>query len=140
MKLMDEFKEFISKGDAMSMAVGVVVGGAFTAIVNSLVGDIITPVIALITKLFQNAAGDEANKLLDMKNWVIPSTEIKIGAFIQSILSFLIIAFIVFCMVKAFNTVKEKVEKKKEAEEAAAAVTQEQLLTEIRDLLKEKIE
>lgn len=147
MSFIGEFKEFIAKGNVMDMAVGVVVGGAFTAIVNSLVVDVITPAIALVTKLFQSKAADvagavgaeeQAAKMLDMANWIVPGTEIKVGAFLQSIISFLIVAFIVFCVVKGINSMRAKMEKKQELEEAAAPAgpTQEELLTEIRDLLK----
>lgn len=146
MSFMGEFKEFIAKGNVMDMAVGVVVGGAFTAIVNSLVKDVITPAIALVTKLFQSKAADvagalgaeeQANKMLDMANWIVPGTEIKIGAFLQSIISFLIVAFIVFCVVKGINNMRAKMEKKQEEAPAVpAGPTQEELLTEIRDLLK----
>lgn len=149
MSFMSEFKEFIARGNVMDMAVGVVVGGAFTSIVNSLVKDVITPAIALVTKLFQKqamtvagAVGAEntANKLLDMANWIIPGTEIKIGVFLQSVISFLIVAFIVFCAVKAVNNMCAKMEKKQEAAEEAVppSPTQEELLAEIRDLLKAK--
>ncbi len=144
MKIIDEFKEFIAKGNAMDMAVGVVVGGAFTAIVNSLVGDIITPFIGFLGSLVKKGAGavgaggavDSANS---MASWVIPGTEIKIGAFISAIISFLLISFVIFCIVKGINTMKDKMTKKEEpAEEAPAGPTQEELLAEIRDLLKEK--
>lgn len=147
MGFISEFKEFISKGNVVDMAVGVVVGGAFTAIVNSLVGDIITPALALVTKLFQKsataiagAAGAEetANKMLNMNNWIIPGTEIKIGAFIESIISFLVMAFVIFCMVKGINTMRSRLEKKKEEEVIETGPTQEELLSEIRDLLKER--
>ena len=146
MSFMGEFKEFIAKGNVMDMAVGVVVGGAFTSIVNSLVKDVITPAIALVTKLFQSKAADvagavgaedQASKMLDMANWIVPGTEIKIGAFLQSIISFLIVAFIVFCVVKGINNMRARMEKKQEEAPAApAGPTQEELLTEIRDLLK----
>lgn len=147
MKFMDEFKEFISKGNVVDMAVGVVVGGAFTAIVNSLVKDVITPLLALLTKLFKagvtagaDAAGAEGavNKMLDMQNWVIPGTAINIGAFLQSVISFLVMAFVIFCMVKAINGVRSRLEKKAEeaAPEEPKGPSQEELLAEIRDLLK----
>ncbi|MGN0150570.1 MAG: large conductance mechanosensitive channel protein MscL [Clostridia bacterium] len=140
MKFIDEFKEFISKGNAMDMAVGVVVGGAFTAIVNSLVNDVINPTLALITKLFKNAGGETANHLLDMTKWIIPGTEIKIGSFIGAIINFLVIAFVIFCVVKSINTMRDKLIKKAELEAAdePAGPTQEELLAEIRDLLKDK--
>lgn len=140
MKFIDEFKEFISKGNAIDMAIGVVVGGAFTAIVNSLVNDVINPALALITKLFKNAGGETANHLLDMTKWIIPGTEIKIGSFIGAIINFLVIAFVIFCVVKSINTMRDKLIKKAESEAAdePAGPTQEELLAEIRDLLKDK--
>ncbi|MCI5604062.1 MAG: large conductance mechanosensitive channel protein MscL [Clostridia bacterium] len=140
MKFIDEFKEFISKGNAIDMAIGVVVGGAFTAIVNSLVNDVINPALALITKLFKNAGGETANHLLDMTKWIIPGTEIKIGSFIGAIINFLVIAFVIFCVVKSINTMRDKLIKKAESEVAdePAGPTQEELLAEIRDLLKDK--
>ncbi|MGM9935844.1 MAG: large conductance mechanosensitive channel protein MscL [Candidatus Ornithomonoglobus sp.] len=149
MKFIGEFKEFIAKGNVVDMAVGIVVGGAFTSIVNSLVGDIITPAIALITKLFQKGteavagevgAEDAADKLLNMSNWIIPGTEINIGNFIQSIISFLILAFVIFCIVKGINTMRAKVEKTKEEAAAPAEKPADiKLLEEIRDaLVKER--
>lgn len=143
MKFFNEFKAFIAKGNAMDMAVGVVVGGAFTAIVNSLVGDIINPSIALITKFFKTEAasvtGGASDTLLSMTNWIIPGTEIQIGSFIGAVINFLIIAFVIFCVVKAINTMRDKIAKKENIpEDAPPAPTQEELLAEIRDLLKEK--
>ncbi len=143
MKFLDEFKEFIAKGNAMDMAVGVVVGGAFTAIVNSLVGDVINPAIALITKFFKTEAasvtGGASDTLLSMTNWIIPGTEIKIGSFLGAIINFLVIAFVIFCVVKAINTMRDKISKKEDIPaETPPVPTQEALLTEIRDLLKDK--
>lgn len=145
MKFIGEFKEFIAKGNVVDMAVGIVVGGAFTSIVNSLVGDIITPSIALITKLFRKGteavagevgAEDAADKLLNMSNWIIPGTEINIGSFIQSIISFIILAFVIFCVVKGINTMRAKMEKKKEEDAAPAEKPADiKLLEEIRDAL-----
>jgi large conductance mechanosensitive channel len=131
MKIVEEFKKFIARGNVVDMAVGIIIGTAFTKIVNSLVTDIITPVISLLTgkvnlSLFQIQISDEL--------------ALTYGNFIQSIIDFLIIAIVVFLMVKGINTVKERFEKK---EEEAAAVpekpsNEELLLTEIRDLLKER--
>lgn len=142
MKFFNEFKEFIAKGNAIDMAVGVVIGGAFTAIVNSLVKDILTPVIALITKLFASSAASvtdgKSDALLNMSEWVIPNTEIKFGSFLEAIISFLMIAFALFCIVKVINTMRDRLSKKEEPVEVVSAPTQEELLTEIRDLLKNK--
>ena len=80
MKFFNEFKEFIAKGNAVDMAVGVVIGGAFTSIVNSLVKDILTPLIALVTKFFASSAASvtdgKSDALLYMIVWTIPATEI----------------------------------------------------------------
>ena len=108
MKLMDEFKEFIAKGNVMDMAVGIIVGGAFTAIVTSLTDEIINPLITLIT----GGGADMAGAL------VVGGMDF--GAFISAIINFLIIALVVFFLVKAVNGFKNKLEKEKEAEEEAA--------------------
>ena len=134
-KFFEEFKAFAMRGNVLDMAVGVVIGSAFTAIVNSLVKDIITPIMSLLT------SG------VDLSSLSIPLGEgeeaaaIAYGNFIQSIISFIIIAFAVFVMVKAINKLSNL--RKKEEEEAPApeepkGPTTEELLTEIRDLLKEK--
>ena len=144
MKFMDEFKEFVARGNVVDMAVGIVVGGAFTSIVTSLVDDIITPALALIVKLFKSGAtaagvADETDKLMDMQNWMIPGTAIKIGSFVQSIISFLILAFVIFCMVKGINKMRAKLDKKQEEEAAPAEAPAEiKLLEEIRDALVKK--
>ena len=130
MKTFDEFKKFISKGNVLDMAVGVIIGTAFTKIVNSLVADIITPVISLITGKVNIA--DLSVKITD--ELVIPY-----GSFIQAIIDFLLISICVFALVKSINKFKEKLAKKEE--EAPAEPTpskEEELLTEIRDLLKNK--
>ena len=132
MKFIDEFKEFISRGNVMDMAVGVVIGSAFTSIVNSLVGNIITPVISVI--LGKVNVADLAVKVTD-------ELTIPYGAFLQSILDFLLISLAVFCMVKTVNKIKTRFEKKKEeekAEEPPKPSNEELLLTEIRDLLQNK--
>ena len=134
-----EFRKFIARGNVMDMAVGVVVGAAFTAIVNSFVNDIIMPVIGMIT------GGIDFQ---DLQIILRPATEttdavaIRYGVFINAIISFLIIAFVVFCFVRTVNKMKDAAEKKKAEEEAAKAAVPPApsqdivLLTEIRDLLK----
>ena len=96
-KFMYEFKEFIAKGDVMSMAVGIIIGGAFTAIVTSLTDNIINPLISVI-------AGGSATEISGL---VVPGTNIDFGAFIGSCINFLIVAAIVFAIVKAFNKAQE---------------------------------
>ena len=144
MKIIDEFKEFIAKGNAMDMAVGVVVGGAFTAIVNSLVDDIINPFIAflggLISKGSAAVSGTHVMKeAASIEEMVIPGTTIAIGSFIGAVINFLLISFVIFCVVKGINTMKDKMAKKEEpVEEAPAGPTQEELLAQIRDLLEKQ--
>ncbi|QOY60959.1 large conductance mechanosensitive channel protein MscL [Thermophilibacter immobilis] len=94
---MNEFKEFIARGNVMDMAVGIIIGGAFTSIVNSLVGDIITPLIATIT-----GGGELAPDLVFFG--------MNIGNFLSQIVNFLIIALVVFCMIKAINTMRDKMD------------------------------
>ena len=108
--LIEEFKEFIDKGNAMDMAVGVIIGGAFTSIVTSLTGDIISPLISLLTG---GAVGEDG--------MAIPLTiaGFNIGGFLSAIINFLIVALVVFLMVKAFNGMKDagsKLGKKDEGE------------------------
>lgn len=121
---MSEFKEFIAKGNAMDLAVGVIIGAAFGKIVSSLVDDVITP--ALLNPTLK-AAGLE--KIADLKT----DSGIMYGNFLSATLSFLIIAFVIFLLVKGLNNLKKKEEP---APAAPAGPTQEELLTQIRDLLK----
>ena len=129
MGFVKEFKEFAMKGNVMDMAVGVIIGGAFGKIVTSLVDDVLMPVISLLTGGLDFANG-LALKLGEGDNSAI----LKYGNFIQNVIDFLIIAFCIFLMVKAMN----KIMPKKEEPEAPAGPTQEELLTDIRDLLKDK--
>ena len=110
----NEFKEFINRGNVMDMAVGVIVGAAFTAIVTSLTNDIINPAIKLFT-------GDAASGIAGL-TIPVPGTEngIDFGAFISAIVNFLIVAFCVFIMVKAFNKMKDLGKKEETVEEEAA--------------------
>ena len=131
--LLKEFKAFIAKGDVMSMAVGIIIGGAFTAIVNSLVGDIITPIIGLIV------GGLDFTGL----SFGLDGAQIMYGNFIQAVIVFLLTAWVLFMVMKAFNKMmdlgKKKEEEAEPAPEEPAPVPEDiQLLTEIRDLLKEQ--
>lgn len=134
-----EFKKFISRGNVMDLAVGVIIGGAFTAIVNSLVNDILMPLIGLIM------AG------INVKGWVVtlPWTigdgtpvQILFGSFIQAIITFFLTALCVFIIVKIINKIRDLGKKKEEEKPAAppAPSKEEVLLTEIRDLLKAQTE
>ncbi len=122
-----EFKEFISKGNVMSMAVGIIVGSAFTAIVTSLNQDIITPLLGLILGQI-NFAG---------LSFTVGNATVTYGNFIQAIITFFITALCLFLVLKAMNTFTAKLKAEEEAKEEAAPPAEDiQLLTEIRDLLK----
>ncbi len=143
-KFFEEFKAFAMRGNVLDMAVGVVVGGAFGKITTSLVNDIIMPLISVLTggvdfsqwKWVLKEAVANAEGVID------PATEVavKFGNTIAVIIDFIIIAFAVFCMVKAINSFHRKKEEPapEPAPEEPAAPTAEELLTEIRDLLKDK--
>ena len=143
-KFFAEFKAFINKGNVLGLAVGVIIGGAFSTITTSLTNDIIMPIVSIFlggvdfssmtVKLptFYKVAADAA-----------PNT-LNYGNFISAIINFIILALVVFCIMKAFNAASDKMKKKQEAEAAAAPAvppepsSEEKLLTEIRDLLAQK--
>ena len=129
-KFFAEFKEFAMRGNVMDMAVGVIIGGAFGKIVTSLVDDILMPIIGSIT-------GGVDFTSLSAK---VGEASINYGTFIQNIIDFLIVALCIFIMIKAINAASAKLKKEEEETKAEepAGPTQEELLTEIRDLLKEK--
>lgn len=128
MGMMKEFKSFAMRGNVVDLAIGVVIGGAFGKIVGSLVDDIITP--AVLTPALKAA------HLTNLSDLVIPGTAIKYGNFISTLLSFTIVAFALFIMVKAINIAKKKEEAKAAADPEPS--TQEKLLMEIRDALVKK--
>lgn len=101
---MKEFKEFISKGNVMDMAVGIIIGGAFTAIVTSLVNDVIMPLISLIT------GGFDFSTLCVVLGEGEGAATLNYGAFITAIINFLLIALVIFCLIKAINKFKKKQE------------------------------
>jgi large conductance mechanosensitive channel len=119
-----EFKEFAMKGNVLDLAVAVIIGGAFGKIITSLVQDLIMPLVGLLL------GGLDFSGL----QWQVNSAVIKYGAFIQSLVDFLIIAFAIFLVVKAANRRKNKEDKP--AEEAPPPSDEVVLLTEIRDLLR----
>ena len=154
-KMFAEFKAFIAKGNVLDMAIGVIIAGAFGKITTSVVNDILMPIIGAIfggsslkdslNITLQPAVLDEAGEVVKEAN------VLGLGNLITFIIDFIIVAFICFLIVKAFNKAKDKAEAKKKAEEAAAAAkaaeeeaakpkapTTEELLTEIRDLLAKK--
>ena len=111
--LVAEFKEFINRGNVMDMAVGIIIGGAFTAIVTSLVETIINPIIAIITGGQTPGAGLQ---------FTVGASTIDVGAFIGAVINFLIIALVVFFLVKAVNKAKDLVSKEEEEEAAEEPV------------------
>ena len=154
-KMMSEFKTFISKGNVLDMAIGVIIATAFGKITTALVNDVLMPLIGAI---FGGSSLTDALNItlkpavLDAEgNVVTEASVLGLGIFLNAIIDFIIVAFICFLIVKAFNKAREKAEAKKKAEEEAAAKakaeeeakkpkepTSEELLKEIRDLLKEK--
>ena len=160
----DEFITFAVKGNAMALAVGTIIGGAFSTITKSLTNDLIMPVVNIF---LGGADFSEAKIALPRMPWVEPTYEtivdangaevvqevqnyLTYGNFISAVINFFILAIVVFAIVKALNKITEAAEKKKREEEAAAAAaaeaaaavppapTSEELLAEIRDLLKNK--
>lgn len=126
-KTISEFKKFIARGNVVDLAIGVIIGGAFSSIVTSLVNNILTPILGLIL-----GGVNFSNLAITFKN-----TRIEYGAFIESIIDFLIVAFCLFIVIKFINKIsnlKKKEEKKVEPKKSEEVL----LLEEIRDLLKEK--
>lgn len=138
MSIIQEFKEFALKGNMVDMAVGIIIGGAFGGVVKSLVDQVLMPPIGVLIggidfsdfKLVLHDAVIEAGQVIK------PAVVLQYGAFITAAINFLIVAFAVFLLVKAINTARRRLEKPKEA--APAGPTQEQLLGEIRDLLRQR--
>ncbi len=125
---MTEFKAFIAKGDVMSMAVGIIIGGAFTAIVQSLVNDVITPLLGIIL------GGINFTGIIIE----VGSAQLMVGNFIQAIITFLLTALVLFSIIKTFNSFKKKEEAPAAPAEPPAPPADVQLLTEIRDILQKK--
>ncbi len=136
-KFFQEFKDFAMRGNVLDMAVGVVIGGAFGKITTSLVNDIIMPFVSMLTGGIDFSqwkwvlkAADEAAETAEVA--------VNFGNLITVILDFIIIALVIFSLIKAMNKLKKKEEEKPAEPEAPAGPTTEELLTEIRDLLKEQ--
>lgn len=141
--MIKEFRDFIAKGNVMDLAVGIIIGAAFTAIVNSLVADLINPIIGLII------GGVDFTNMFVVLNGEVPAgvglqaardagaAVFAYGAFITAVINFLIIAFVVFLLVKAVNRIKDAAAGKEAPPPAAPAGPSEvELLAEIRDALK----
>lgn len=141
--MLKEFQDFIARGNVMDMAVGIIMGAAFTAIVNSMVGDLIMPIIGVLT-----SGVDFADKFIALDGQSYANLKaaqdagvavLTYGVFINAVINFLIISFVVFMLVKGVNKLKAAAEREaKEAEASAAPAlpADVQVLMEIRDLLK----
>ncbi|MGV6812997.1 MAG: large conductance mechanosensitive channel protein MscL [Brevirhabdus sp.] len=145
--MLQEFRDFIAKGNVMDMAVGIIIGAAFTAIVKAMVDDLINPIIGLFmggidfTNMYAVLGGDVADGASLAEAREAGASIFAYGSFIMAIINFLIIAFVVFMLVRFVNKAKEAATKKEEevVEEAApAGPTEVELLAEIRDALAKK--
>ena len=137
--MIKEFRDFIAKGNVMDMAVGIIIGAAFTAIVASMVDDLLQPVLGLAT-----GGTDFSNWFLALNGEDYPTLRaardsgapvFAYGSFVTAVINFLIIAFVVFLLVKGVNRIKDAALRKQVAESSAAGPSTEALLAEIRDLL-----
>jgi large conductance mechanosensitive channel len=135
-----EFRAFIARGNVMDLAVGIIIGAAFTAIVNSLVADLVNPLVGIFT-----GGVDFSNLFVALSTESYPTVAaaeaagvavFRYGSFITAVINFLIIAWVVFLLVKGMNTVRATLTT--EEKEAATGPTQEEILIEIRDLLKDR--
>jgi large conductance mechanosensitive channel len=140
--MLNEFRTFIARGNVLDLAVGIIIGAAFTAIVNSVVTDLINPIIGLIL-----GGMDFSNRYLVLRSTVAEGASLQAardsgaaifayGAFLMAVLNFLIVAWVVFLLVKAVNRARAAVLPEPAAPEPPPGPTQEQLLTEIRDALR----
>ncbi len=141
MRMLSEFRQFAMRGNVVDMAVGVIIGGAFGKIVASFVNDVVMPPIGLLLggTSFSDLKLVLKEAVMEGEAIKTPAVTLNYGSFIQVVVDFLIIAFVIFLMIKAMNNLK----KKEEAKEAAPAPApepgnEEKLLTEIRDLLKNR--
>ncbi|CAN5775768.1 large conductance mechanosensitive channel protein MscL [soil metagenome] len=139
--MLREFREFIARGNVFELAVGIIIGAAFTAIVNSMVEDLINPIIGLFTggidfnNLFVALSSDTYRSIAAAEAEGV--AVFRYGAFIMSVINFLIIAWVVFMMVRGVNRMRALTATTEKTEDAPALPTQEELLLQIRDLLRE---
>ena len=136
-KILKEFKEFINRGSVVDLAVGIIIGGAFTSIVNSLVNDVVMPVVSMLIGGF-----DFSNLKITIPAYIedVEPATINYGNFITAVINFLIIAFVIFIMIRTLNNMKKKAAPAPVEDKAAAKVEDKQtaVLEEIRDLLAKK--
>lgn len=138
-KFLHEFKEFSMRGNVLDMAVGVILGGAFGKITTSLVNDVFMPLIGMLI------GGVDLGKLnivlkdavMNGEEVIVPAVTLGIGTFLTTVIDFILVAFVIFLMIKTINRFHKKKEEDPEPEEPKGPTTEE-LLTEIRDLLKEQ--
>ena len=142
-KLLQEFKDFAVKGNMFDMAIGVIIGAVFKDLVNSFTNNIIMPIISIFTGSIDFSSwkitlpsifGDK----IDPETGAVVANTLNFGDFLSSVISFLILAFVIFMMVKGVNKLRERGKKKEEAPADPEPSAEEKLLTEIRDLLKDK--
>ena len=127
--MLQEFKTFIMRGNVIDLAIGLIIGASFSAIVNSLISDVITPMIL--------SPAMEAAHVKDLEQWGVGKGEtIKIGKFLAAVINFLLTAFILFLIIKGINKASKKKKEEEEKKTPPTPSNQEQLLIEIRDLLK----
>lgn len=137
--MLNEFKEFAVKGNVMDMGVGIVIGAAFTTIVKSFVSDIVNPIIGIFTggidfsNLFINLSGQEITNLAEAQEAGL--AVITYGNFINAVIAFLIVAWVLFMVIRSVNKLKKEEEAAPEPEADPEPSAEEKLLTEIRDLL-----
>lgn len=137
-KFFSEFKEFISKGNVLDLAIGVVVGAAFKSIIDSLVNDIIMPVVGwLFGGLDFSSYAIKLSETVAEDGSVVVNA-ILYGKFVNTVLSFIIIAFCLFTVIKLVNSLRRKQDEEPAVEEEPELSAEEKLLTEIRDLLRDK--
>ncbi len=146
-KFLTEFKEFAMRGNVLDMAVGVIIGGAFGKIVTSVVNDLIMPAVGMLVGgvnftdlklVLKDEVAEQLNEAGEVIQAAVPAVSINYGNFLQQTFDFLIIAFCIFLMVKAVAKLTKKKEEAPAPAPAPEPSAEEKLLTEIRDLLKEK--
>lgn len=139
-KFLTEFKEFAMKGNVIDMAVGVVIGAAFGKIVSSLVNDLIMPLVGVATggMNFTDYKWVIKDAVMQGQEVITPEVTLNWGTWVQTIVDFIIVAFCIFVMIKFINRMRKQKEAEAEAPAAPEPTKEEQLLVEIRDLLKEQ--